>query len=139
MRNLTKNFRMRAAILIALVYAFCALAPSAALTLNGSPKAFHCLAELAGMTMPAGHASIAHDNMQGAPHHHSAKDVADKNAPSHDKAHTASCCGLFCMSALAYEPGIIFTVSVPSSPALPAAAVGLAGCGPSRLHRPPIA
>ncbi|HZL36769.1 MAG TPA: hypothetical protein VFC78_15730 [Tepidisphaeraceae bacterium] len=140
MRNVTKNFRMRAAILIALAYAFCALAPSAALALNSSPAAFHCLAELAGMSVPEDHAST-YEPMHSTPHQHDHADkgVADKSSDSHGKAHTGNCCGLFCMSAMAHDPEITLTVSAPSSPALPAVANGLAGCGPSRLHRPPIA
>jgi hypothetical protein len=43
MRGLTKNLRRRAAIVIAVVYAFCVAAPAAALAVVATPSMSHCI------------------------------------------------------------------------------------------------
>jgi hypothetical protein len=138
MRGLTKNLRSRAAIIIALAYAFCVLAPSAALAFTDAPTAFHCLSELDAVSAPSPE-GLGHTHMDGASHHHDEGSAPDHHSGLGDKGHAGSCCGLFCVSALAHDPGLTFGVSAPASPALPAVANGLAGHAPSPLHRPPIA
>ena len=139
MRSLTKNLRTRAAIFIVLAYAVCALAPSAALAFADNPKAFHCLAELNGMTTAvAEHETVVHAHADGIVHHHDQSGMSDKYSGTDNKSHAGNCCGLFCVSALAHDPGLTFGVDTPASPALPTVANGLAGCGPNLLHRPPI-
>jgi hypothetical protein len=139
MHYLTKNFRTRAAILVVLAYAFCVLAPSAALAFTDSPTAFHCLSELDAMSAPSPHESMGHAHMDGANHHHDEGSAPDHRSGLGDKGHAGSCCGLFCVSALAHDPGLTFGISAPTSPALPAVVNGLAAHAPSPLHRPPIA
>jgi len=139
MRDLTKKLRTRAAILLALAYAFCVLAPSAALAFAGTPTSFHCLAELTGISAPSTHDGAAHSHADGSAHHHDQSGVPDHHSGTGSKADTGNCCGLFCISALAHGPGVTFGISTPATLAPPAVANGLAGRAPSPLHRPPIA
>ena len=60
MRSLTKLFRTRAVILIALAYAFCVLAPSAALAVADNPASFRCLDDLNAMSTPSHHEGLSH-------------------------------------------------------------------------------
>lgn len=140
MRNLTKTFRTRAAILIALAYAFCVLAPSAALAIAANPASLHCLDELSGLSglsAPSHHEGLSHTHADGAVHHH------DRSVPDHhsggSKADDGSCCGLFGVTALTHDPGLTFGVSALASPAVSATVNGLDGRAPAPLHRPPIA
>jgi hypothetical protein len=139
MRSLTRTFRIRAAILVALAYAFCVLAPSAALAFSESPKAFHCLSELAGMGAPPQHEAAGHTHMDGASHHHDERGAPDHHSGMGDKGHSGSCCGLFCTTALSHDPGLTFGLAAPASPTLLAIAKSIIGHAPSPLHRPPIA
>jgi hypothetical protein len=74
-------------------------------------------------------------------HDHSAADRhADAGGTANDKSeHSGTCCGLFCVSAMAHDPGLTFGVSTPASSAVAAMANGLTGHAPSPLHRPPKA
>ena len=139
MRSLTKNFRSRTALFIALAYVLCVLAPSAAVAFSDSPTAFHCLGELSEMSAPSEHAGMSHMHANGTVHHHDQSGAVDNQSDTDGKSHTGSCCGLFCVSAIAHDPGLTFGISAPASLALPAVANVLAGRAPSPLHRPPIA
>ncbi len=136
MLGLTKNLRTRAAILIAVAYAFCVLAPSAALALVESPAAFHCLADL---NAPTKQASAAHTHADGANHLHGQSSAADHSSDTGDKAHAGNCCGLFCTSAMVHVPSVTFGLFASAPPATSLAGIGLLGRAPSPLHRPPIA
>ena len=122
-----------------MAYVFCVLAPSAAVAFSDSPAAFDCLGELSEMSAPSEHAGMSHMHANGTVHHHNHNGVVDNHSDTDGKAHNGSCCGLFCVSALAHDPGLTFGIFGPASPALPAVANGLAGRAPSPLHRPPIA
>lgn len=138
MRSLTKHFRSRAAIFIALAYAFCLLTPSAALAFVNNPTDLHCLAEVIEPVALAKHDGMVHAHADGIVHHHDQKNVPDNHSGSNGKSDDESCCGLFSLSALAHDPGLTFGVEAPASLALPDLANNLAGCGPNRLYRPPI-
>jgi hypothetical protein len=139
MRSLTKSFRTRAAILIALAYAFCVLAPSVALAITDNPASFRCLDELNAISAPSHHEGLSQSYADGTVHHHDHGGVPDRHSGTDSKTDDGSCCGLFGVSALAHDPGLTFGISALASPALPAVANGLAGRAPSPLHRPPIA
>ena len=139
MRALTKNLRRRAAILIAVAYAFCVLAPSAALAVVSNPTVFHCISELSAKSAPA-----AHVHADGGTHRHDQGGHDHGAAPDHQsddggKGHAGTCCGLFCVSAIAHDPGLTFGITTPTSAAVATAANHLAGRAPCPLHRPPIA
>jgi hypothetical protein len=141
--SLSSTFRFWASLTVAALYALCVLTPHAALALGNT--AAHCLTD----DHPAAHVHAAqkHTHPDGPTHHHpdtAAHDDSENAAfPSHsggdDKNHNGACCGLFCISAIAFEPGVI--LPVPSSCAAGRAdrADALNGRCPGRLNRPPIA
>ena len=164
MRGLTKNLRRRAAIAIAVAYAFCVLAPAGALAVVSSPTVFHCIGELSANPAPAAQRIAAHVHDDGTSHHHGQAThdhsaAADHHADAGDKAddskahannehgnkghgnkdHGGTCCGQFCVSAIAHDPGLTFGISTPASSAVAAMANGLTGRASAPLHRPPKA
>lgn len=140
MVSLTKYLRRRAAILIAVAYAFCVLAPSAALALGANPAAFHCLPETAGMANAAEHDSATHVHADGSAHAHGEQSRApDHHSDKSGKTGTGDCCGLFCVTALSQDSSVTFGLSTPASSSVAALSAGLRGSAPAPLHRPPIA
>jgi hypothetical protein len=126
-----------ATILIAL-YAFCVLAPHAAMALTHGGNAAHCLTEAANAPHQHG-INIAHVHEDGVLHEHgqtqSAKSQNNDNEPA--DAQTA-CCGLFFMNGLAVITNPFIIASTTSETLLPGAPDNLVAHGPGRLHRPPI-
>src|SRR5262249_21637867 len=111
--GLTKRFRVRAAIVIAALYALCILAPAAAFAFSNNTAVPLCLTEAhVGVHNSAGmpanraahdHASTVHVHPDGSAH----QPHDDGTSPQHtddDKARVASCCGLFSVVAIAGEP-----------------------------------
>ena len=139
MRSLTRNLRRRAAILIAVAYAFCVVIPAAALAFGDSPTVFHCLQDKDTVAKAADHGGTSHAHGDGAVHQHAQSGVPDHHSGQDGKADAESCCGLFCVSALAHNAGLTFGVFAPASPSVPTVANGLTGRAPAPLHRPPIA
>jgi hypothetical protein len=154
MRGLTKNLRKRAAIAIAVAYAFCVMTPAAALAVIASPTVFHCIGELNAKAVPAVQQTAAHIYEDCNAHHHGqashdhgnpeqvglADHHSDAGGKTHgNNTHGGTCCGLFCVSAIAHDPGLIFGASTAASSAVAMAASGLTGRAPCPLHRPPIA
>jgi hypothetical protein len=130
--NLTRRYRLRAAVLLAALYAFCVLLPPAALALTHA--AAHCLtdsgaAHVHGKTAVKPHAhadGTAHAHHDQAPHEHS--DASDK---------AQNCCGLFCISAMPH--GGILDVATPLAVCshIVTAVHALDGSEPGRLRKPP--
>lgn len=139
MHSLTTNLRRRAAILIAVAYAFCVVIPAAALAFGDSPTVFHCLQDKNGMENAAKHGRMSHAHGDGAIQQHAQSSVPDHHSDQDGKADAGNCCGLFCVSALAHSPSLTFGVVAPASPSVPEIANGLTGRAPGPLHRPPIA
>lgn len=149
MRGLTKNLRRRAAIAIAVVYAFCVLAPAGALAVVASPTVFHCIGDLSAKPAPVVQQTAAHVHGDGSTHQHGQVSLdhgshdqsgaADHHSDAGEKSHAGTCCGLFCVSALAHDPGLTFGVSTPASSSVATVTKGLHGRAPGPLHRPPIA
>jgi len=139
MRNLTKSFRSQAAILIALAYSVCVLAPSAALAVVDNPASLHCLDELNGLSAPSNHGILSHTHASGTVHHHNKSSSPDHHSGPGNKADDGSCCGLFSVSALPHDPVLTFGISALASQPVSAVTNDLVGRAPSPLHRPPIA
>ena len=105
------------AMVVAIAYGVCALAPAAAFAFSDQDRAAHCLTDQ------------AHDaDAAGTPLDHS-DDQADAKG---------SCCGLGCLTALA-----TLTQELAPHAGLCASAVGfslsaLLETSPEQLHRPPI-
>jgi hypothetical protein len=144
--RLTKSFRIKAAIAVALLYALCVLAPSAALAFADSSMVAHCLTEQHGMAKPHDHGGKPHDHGgkthvhdDGTAHHHGDHGATANDSEADKQGHSGSCCGLFCMSALAAEAVAALGDPLPFSLLVPAVSRDLAGRGPDRINRPPIA
>jgi hypothetical protein len=152
----TKSFRVKAAVVVAAVYAFCVLLPAVAFALADGRMAPPCLMDdLAAMAMDApamaAEAPAAHAHHHGgAPdahgvamtHHHGASEQAGalpQSDPDHGKSRPGECCGLFPIAALAGGLRPAFMPSRPASIVIPLLADALIGRGPDRIIRPPIA
>ena len=133
---LKKTFRIKAAVAVVLLYAVCILAPSAAFAFADRDAAAHCLTEPLG----AAHVHQAANgdvHAEGVAHIHSDTGTPDEHSDANGKSR--NCCGLFCVTALSQELGP--ALSGPSPTGLTSLALDyeLAGRGPDRIHRPPIA
>jgi hypothetical protein len=135
----TKRFRVKAAIVLAALYALCILAPSAAFAFSNNPNVAHCLTEEVITPAVHDHGGKVHVHADGTTHRHHADGPTQKHPGNGGKGDIATCCGLFSVVAVAGEPGLILTVSSSASVLLPASREALSGRGPERINRPPIA
>ena len=135
---MSSSFRKKLATLFVALYAFCVLAPHAAMALTHGGNAAHCLTEAANA--PHQHsAKAAHVHDDGVVHEHGqSQTVKSQNADNEPADAQAACCGLFFMSGLAVNANPLLIASTASEALLPGAPDDLADHGPGRLHRPPI-
>jgi hypothetical protein len=126
---LRTGLRFRLAAAFAVFAAFCFVLPPAALAFGHGANTLHCLANADDVNHGG---AGSHD----ADHHgnHSAP-AGDHSAPAGD--HQMTCCGLFCLSALAADLNVAELLELPGVPA-PAEAIRLFSRAPERLDRPPI-
>jgi hypothetical protein len=113
---LTTGLRFRVAITLAAFAALCFVAPPAVLAFGHGTHTTDCLA----------HADMVDHGMNRA---HGGKHHGD---------HQMSCCGLFCLSALAADNGDVINHADAGSAPFPALATSLLSRVPERLDRPPI-
>jgi hypothetical protein len=145
--GLTKRFRVRAAIVIAALYALCILTPAVAFAFSNNPAVPLCLIEgHVGVHNSGGmddhgaahdHGGMVHVHVDGSPHQHH----DDGTSPQHtddDKARVGSCCGLFSVVAIAGEPSPNLGLYSLASVVVPVVGTALSGRGPERINRPPI-
>ncbi|HKS63035.1 MAG TPA: hypothetical protein VJT13_15140 [Xanthobacteraceae bacterium] len=137
--GLSKRFRLKAAVALAALYAFCVLAPHAALALSNA--AAHCLTEAPGAAhvhhAPA--KAAQHVHADGVAHTHDDTSAPNQHPDADGKSHAGNCCGLFCVTALSHEAAPTL-LAPPAAPLVRSGAFyHLAGCGPDRINRPPIA
>jgi hypothetical protein len=134
----SKRFRIRAALTLALLYAFCILAPHAAIALTNNGA--HCLEDMVEAPIHNHQVALhAHIHADGSAHQHSDQNAPHEHSGADKKSHSESCCGLFSVTAIAQEPG--FVLAAPSSSLTTVTGLDyiLAGRGPDRINRPPIA
>jgi hypothetical protein len=136
--GLTRSFRIRTAIALAAVYAFCVLAPAAALAFMDGPAAVHCLTDQHGIAAPHANDGDTHVHADGTSHRHHANDATHQDSNGGGKSHPGNCCGLFCMTALSADPTLVLSAPVRFTFAAPALDERIAGRGPDRINRPPI-
>ena len=139
MSTLTKTLRVKAAIVLAVLYALCVLAPAVAFAFSDNPAVAHCLTEGHVGVHDHGskqeHGGKLHVHPDGTAHrHHDAP-----QAPADDgKGPIASCCGLFSVVAISSEPVPSLGFDSLASVVLPIFGEALSGRGPERINRPPI-
>jgi hypothetical protein len=142
---LTKTFRLKAAIVLAALYALCILAPSIAFALSSNPSIAHCLIENHVAVAVHDHGGKIHAHADGTAHRHHADGTAHRHhddgpSPKHsgDGGQAANCCGLFSVVAVAGEPAPVLSHASAASLLAPVAPEALSGRGPERINRPPI-
>jgi hypothetical protein len=123
LRALTTGLRFRLAILLTALAALCFAAPPAVLAFGHGSATADCMAH----ADVVGHGKLV--TSQPAQHH------GDHSAPGGH--HQPSCCGLFCMSALAADFGVVEPGPTPST-SDPRREPMLFGRVAERLDRPPI-
>jgi len=120
---LTIGLRFRLAITLAAFGALCFVAPPAVLAFGHGPHTANCLA----------HADMMdHGNVAA----HDTKHPAGDSSPAGD--HHMSCCGLFCLSALAVDNGEAVAPALRHALPFPAREPSLFSRVPERPDRPPI-
>jgi hypothetical protein len=119
---LRTGLRFRLAVAFAAFAALCFVAPPAVLAFGHGANTIHCLS----------HANLVH---HGEPLSHDSHHHGDHSSPAGD--HQMTCCGLFCLSALAADFGVVERIELSGVPA-PTGATSLFSREPERLDRPPI-
>ena len=139
---LTRTFRVKAAIVLAALYALCILALAAAFAFSDNPAVAHCLTEgHVGVHEHSGkhdHGGQAHVHADGTTHQHHDDGAAPQPPGGDGKAPMATCCGLFSVVAIPGEPVPSLGFYSLASVVLPAPGATLSGRGPERINRPPI-
>jgi hypothetical protein len=138
-----KTVRIRAAIVLAALYALCILAPAAAFVFSNNPTIAHCLTEgHVGVHNQAGqhdHGGKVHVHADGTTHQHHDDGAAPQPSGDDGKSPMATCCGLFSVVAIPGEPVPSLEFYSVASVVLPPPGEALSGRGPERINRPPIA
>ncbi len=153
--TLTRTVRLRAAVIMAVLYALCIVAPAAAFAFAGSDHVAHCLSGDPGVTAPPQHAAATHTHADGTVHqHHAISTHEHEDGSTHEHAgdqtsstapdnggtsHGTSCCGLFSVVGISGDPVFAFGVFSVATLAVPSLQDVLNGRGPDRINRPPIA
>lgn len=143
--QLTRVMRVKAARILAALYAFCLVAPIAGFAFAGSALAAHCL------DLPKAVIQVQHfGEAQASPHHahHGHGDVAtidhagvnNHAGADHAKSKTVvpACCGAMCVTALPANLFELLPRTVYHMLDVDVADAGIAGEAPDRLYRPPI-
>ena len=140
---LTKTVRVKAAIVLAVLYALCILAPAVAFALSDDPALAHCLTEghvgIHDHGAKPEHGGKLHVHADGTAHQHHDDGAAPQSSGNDGKAAIATCCGLFSVVAIPGELLPNFGLHSLASVVLPVLADALSGRGPDRINRPPIA
>jgi hypothetical protein len=139
---LTKTFRVRAASVLAVLYALCILAPAAAFAFSDNPAIAHCLTEghvgIHDHTGKHDHGGKVHVHDDGTAHQHHDDGAAPQPSGDDGKAAVATCCGLFSIVAISGELVPSLGLYSLASVVLPVPGEALSGRGPDRINRPPI-
>lgn len=146
--HLHKAIRVRSALAVAALYAFCVLAPHAALALGNGAASAHCLTETSGLNHAHKmQAAIGHSHADGSKHVHHAPAQATQHTHSdgtdHDhgkpgKTTDAGCCGIFCITALASDGTAVLPAPPPRAPERAALQPERTSHSPDRIYEPPI-
>jgi hypothetical protein len=140
--RLTRSFRVKAAIAVAALYAFCILLPATAFAVADGRLAPPCLLDDLALVVAHNHAPAA--DVPAVHHHdgtsHDHAGAADQQSnPDHGKSRPGECCGLFPLVALAGGLRPALAPARLASSVIPALTDALTGREPDRIIRPPIA
>lgn len=133
--RLTKAMRLRAAVIIAVLYALCIVTPGLALAFADSASAAHCLT--ADHRGNAKASKNLHDHGGGVVHSHVGEDESSADADGKSSS-PGKCCGLFCTTALPAAYHVALGGLIHGSSVLPSVQEDPIGRNPDRTIRPPI-
>jgi hypothetical protein len=136
---LNKQVRGKAAIVLAVVYALCVLAPSATFAVAAPAAIAHCLQEDHGFVAPAHHEGATHQHTDGTAHEHDGDHAAITHADNGHEDHGKSCCGLLSAVGITGDPPYTIGALTVASLLLPVLPGAMSGRSPERINRPPIA
>jgi hypothetical protein len=147
----TRVLRIKAAVALAIMYGFCALAPSLAFAIFDHSAVPFCLTGAYPSPLTYAGAERDHD---GSIHHHADHGASHEDSSfrsqspnyepsaSHEhplkRGNPADCCVLCAMAGLSGEVLVAFGPPHMDSTPLPALIKALDGRGPERINRPPI-
>jgi hypothetical protein len=132
--QVTKAIRIRAALVLAILFGVCTIAPSLALAFADGAATAHCLTDDHHGTTK----SQEHDRGTGKSASHSHSDQGESDADKSDAAAPGSCCSVFCLTALSASPLHAFGPQINTSSSYLALQDVVSGSGPGRINRPPI-
>jgi hypothetical protein len=134
-RSATTSFRKRLATFLVVLYAFCVLAPHAAMALVHAGNLVHCFTEAASSGHE--HAMKTHVHDDGAAHQHD--QAADPATSPDEKGAQTACCGLFAVPGLVAETRTTPRIDGHGEAISSQPDKSLADHPPGRLIKPPIA
>ena len=127
------------AIAMALLYAFSVLVPSVALASSNTPEATHCLTQESDGVHGHQHGSASQGKENDLTHDQHETGDTHESSDAAGKSHPRSCCGIFCVTALAGAESIELVTPSSSIFHPPGLSSDLADRSPDRIIRPPIA
>jgi hypothetical protein len=136
---LNKEVRSKGAIVLAVVYALCVMAPSAVFAMVAPDAAAHCLTEDHGFAAPAHRGEATYRHADGAAHQHGDDHAMTPPADNGGKGQGTTCCGLFSVVGIAGDPAHTIGAFIVASLLVPVLHDAMSGRGPERINRPPIA
>lgn len=139
-RRMTRTGRIAAGQMIALLYLFCVLVPSAALAAGAGPTP--CFDELLPAAIHSHDAGASHSHEHAGIAHHQLADASKSgNGHQHDhgKGVPGPCCAMLCAPGLTADLPLVASPPPPSSACSAESDRNPRGEAPARLHRPPIA
>src|SRR5262249_24124184 len=107
----------------------------------GRPRAAHCLTDI-GPAHVHQHQHVAahvHDDGTVHQHHRSGSAAADPQSTSDHDGGAAGCCGLFCLTGMTADAAAALGTPTHHAPVFAISMEQLAGRGPDRINKPPIA
>jgi hypothetical protein len=135
--TIVRTLRLKAAIFLAVFYAFAVLAPYAAIAFVGPQGLLHCLTEGQAVTPEQPGLVGAHVHTESTPHSH---DKGKTGLNSDEQKRLASaCCGLFTAPAVVFDLQVVPPVRIAILQTPYFAETSVDGQGPGRIIRPPIA
>jgi hypothetical protein len=138
-KGLTQAFCVRAAIVTAVLYAFCSVAPTIALSFDPSISVRCLLTE--GPAPLAVHSAKphnhSHSHADGTAHHHH-DESARKDTHTHDKGHAAECCGMLFLNGVVAEHRVDVARLLQNGHAFLITSETFSDRGPERINKPPI-
>ena len=129
---LTRKMRFKAAVFLAVLYAFTVLAPHAVMAFAGPSGLEHCLKQVKS---PHDHGP-SHAHTDGVVHSH---DDAAGTDNDESKGPAAACCGLFSTTAILSDSRVELPRPMRASRVTLFPISRVDGQGPDRVNRPPIA